>query len=82
MNEIDIIPVLMREPDSKASIQMNKKLQNAKCFEGNAEGIRGQQLRSLITEVTFKLRPGFTRSQLCENLKENVRDEIILWRSG
>ena len=35
VNEIGIISVLMREPDSKASIQMNKKLQNERFFEGN-----------------------------------------------
>lgn len=35
VNEIDIIHVLMGKFDSKVSVRMNKKLQKAKCSEGD-----------------------------------------------
>lgn len=82
MNEIHIIPVLRRGPGSKASIQMNKKLQNARCFEGNAWGTRERAAEKPHCGGDIKAKTRAMRSQLCEDLRESTRDEITVWRSG
>lgn len=56
VNEADIIPVLTGEPDSKANIQMNKKLQSA--LKEQVRYWNREWLRSDTMEVTFKLRTG------------------------